>query len=77
MGDTLTLPALTATHLVPDAISGSEDATGASPTQCWTVGSLAAAKQLLDRLYADGASECELMVLGPSLYMVRRIEAGS
>lgn len=77
MGDTLTFPALTATHPVPDAISRSADATGDSYPQCWTVASLAAAKQLLDRLYAEGASECELMVLGPSLYMVRRTGAGS
>jgi hypothetical protein len=77
MGDTLTLPALTATHSVPEAISRSGDATGVSAPQCWTVASLAAAKQLLDRLYADGASECELLVLGSSLYMVRRTEAGS
>jgi hypothetical protein len=77
MGDTLTFPPLTATHPVPDAISRSKDSTGDSVSECWTLGSLAAAKQLLDRLYADGASECELLVLGPSLYMVRRTEAGS
>ena len=72
MSDTLVLPALTATHPALGSLPGTTTLSRESEARSWTLGSLHAAIQLLDRLYDEGASECELVVLGPSTYVVRQ-----
>ena len=66
MSDTLTFPALTASEPAP-----TRTATDLVPPHAALVGDLTAVERVLDRLYAAGATECEIVVLGPSTFVVR------
>ena len=69
MADAINHPGLKAT--VPPAEATAPAAPGAADWQSLTVVSVPEAERLLDQLYAGGATECELLVIGPATIIVR------